>query len=400
MDKGLGSFLGGLAGGFGSFIGNLVGGRRQEEIVDKQIAAQKEENRIAREWNLNLARMQNQWNIDQWNRENEYNKPTNQRKLLREAGLNPDLYYADGAGSSLAAASPEMTAGAGTSPTDVSAYSQLPNNARQAVLDAAAIANSFADYSLKKANEKKVNNESDILSTEAFYKAAREKSEIRLTNLRCNLTEADTHLSEKAAEEKVAAINEINARIGQIHQDVAESQSRVKVNDATVRDIENQIMWRNKKGDKEIQRIDAEIDRLAAAAGVDKEKAKTIVMLANAQVRHWNVSDQLASAEKRLTYHEMRLKDALIGMTNAKTEGYVLDNDLVERFGGYEKFAQIVTMYGNCLANIGNAAGNVMTRGLSNLAKDAFKKSQASNNAVPNNTAPPQMPWQQGMPMN
>lgn len=395
MNEGLGSFLGGLAGGFGSFIGNLVGGRRQEKIVDKQIAAQKEENAIAREWNLNLAKMQNQWNIDQWNRENAYNKPTNQRKLLREAGLNPDLYYADGAGSSLAAASPEMTAGAGTSPTDVSAYSQMPNNARQAVLDAAAIANSFADYSLKKANEKKVNNESDILSTEAFYKAAREKSEIRLTKLRCNLTEADTHLSEKAAEEKVAAINKINAEIGLIQQNVIESQSRVKVNDATVRDIENQIMWRDKKGDKEIQRIEAEIDRLAAAANLDKEKAKTVVMLATAQVKHWNVSDQLMSAETRLTWREMRLKDALIDMTKAKTEGFVLDNDLVERFGGYEKFAQIVTMYGNCLANLGEAAGSIATRGLSKLAKEGFKKSQSSNNA-----APPQMPWQQGMPMN
>lgn len=394
MNEGLGSFLGGLAGGFGSFIGNLFGGRKQEKIVDKQIAAQKEENAIAREWNLNLAKMQNQWNIDQWNRENQYNSPFNQRNLLREAGLNPDLYYAEGAGSSLSASSPELTAGAGTSPTDVSAYSQLPNNARQAVMDAAVIANSFADYSLKKANEKKVNNESDILSVEAFYKKAREKSEIRLTNLRCNLTEADTKLSEKAVEEKVAAINEINARIGQIRQDVVESQSRVKVNNATVHDIENQIMWRNRKGDKEIQRIDAEIDRLAAAAGVDKEKAKTIVMLANAQVRHWNVSDQLASSEKRLNYREMHLKDALVDMTKAKTEGFVLDNDLVERFGGYEKFAQIVTMYGNCLANLGDAAGSIMTRGLSDMAKNVFKKSQA-----PNNSAPQQNPWN-GMPFN
>ena len=394
MDAGLGNFIGGLAGGFGSFIGNLVGGRKQEQIVDKQIAAQKEENRIAREWNLNLAKMQNQWNIDQWNRENRYNTPINQRRLLREAGLNPDLYYADGAGSSLAASSPEMTAGAGTSPTDVSAYSQLPNNARQAVMDAAVIANSFADYSLKKANEKKVNNESDILSTEAFYKAAREKSEIRLTNLRCNLTEADTHLSEKAADEKVAAINEINSRIGQIQQDITESQSRVKVNDATVRDIENQIMWRDKKGDKELQRIDAEIDRLAAAAKVDKEKAKTIVMLATAQVKHWNVSDQLASSETRLNYREMRLKDALISMTKAKTEGFVLDNDLVEQFGGWERFAQIVSLYGNCLANIGNAAGNIATRGLSKIGKKGFQQSQ-----IPNNAAPQQNPWN-GMPFN
>lgn len=44
------------------------------------------------EANLNLAKQQNDWNIQQWNRENEYNSPVNQIKLLQEAGLNPNLY--------------------------------------------------------------------------------------------------------------------------------------------------------------------------------------------------------------------------------------------------------------------------------------------------------------------
>lgn len=38
---------------------------------------------------MELARYQNEWNLEQWHRENEYNKPVNQVKRLVEAGINP-----------------------------------------------------------------------------------------------------------------------------------------------------------------------------------------------------------------------------------------------------------------------------------------------------------------------
>ena len=74
-------------------IGSVVGGIQQNKNIDKQIAAQQEENQKSRDWNLNLAKMQNQWNIDQWNRENDYNTPLAQGQRYKEAGLNPDLLY-------------------------------------------------------------------------------------------------------------------------------------------------------------------------------------------------------------------------------------------------------------------------------------------------------------------
>lgn len=55
--------------------------------------------------NLQIMREQNQWNLDQWNRENEYNLPINQMQRLQQAGLNPNLVYANGADVK-AAASP------------------------------------------------------------------------------------------------------------------------------------------------------------------------------------------------------------------------------------------------------------------------------------------------------
>lgn len=40
-----------------------------------------------------LAKLQNQYNIDMWNMNNEYNSPKNQLQRLIDAGLNPNLAY-------------------------------------------------------------------------------------------------------------------------------------------------------------------------------------------------------------------------------------------------------------------------------------------------------------------
>lgn len=56
--------------------------------------------------NAKLAKYQNDWNLAQWKRENEYNLPINQMQRLREAGLNPNLVYGGGA-TTLSASSPK-----------------------------------------------------------------------------------------------------------------------------------------------------------------------------------------------------------------------------------------------------------------------------------------------------
>lgn len=48
-----------------------------------------------------LAGQANQWNIEQWNRQNQYNLPENQLARLRAAGINPALAMAGGASSML-----------------------------------------------------------------------------------------------------------------------------------------------------------------------------------------------------------------------------------------------------------------------------------------------------------
>lgn len=86
---GLGLLLGGISAA-GSVAGSLLGASAQDR---------------ANAQNLEIAKMQNAWNLEQWNRENQYNRPTEQMQRLSEAGLNPNLVYGNGA-TTQAAASP------------------------------------------------------------------------------------------------------------------------------------------------------------------------------------------------------------------------------------------------------------------------------------------------------
>ena len=124
--KKLGGFIGSavnstIAGPLVSGITGLIGSSSADRRAEK-------ENQKNREWNLMLAEKANQWNIDQWNRENFYNSPIQQKERLLAAGLNPSLI---GGASSGNASSISMNMSAPSSPTDFSVGSQMRLQALQ-----------------------------------------------------------------------------------------------------------------------------------------------------------------------------------------------------------------------------------------------------------------------------
>lgn len=64
--------------------------------------------------NLQLMKSQNDFNINMWNATNRYNSPSNQMRLLKEAGINPALFDANGGNS----AASEVTAASGDVPNN------------------------------------------------------------------------------------------------------------------------------------------------------------------------------------------------------------------------------------------------------------------------------------------
>ena len=118
-------FIGAAIAGAAALGGGIAGAVSGNKNSKRAIKAQQEENEKTRQFNLNLANQANQWSIEQWNRENQYNAPANQRKLLAQGGLNPDLYYgANGVGLS-AASSPSVTPSAPAESADMSNLANL-----------------------------------------------------------------------------------------------------------------------------------------------------------------------------------------------------------------------------------------------------------------------------------
>lgn len=72
----------GLLGGIGD---DLLNSHQADSAMQKQLQA-----------NLALAKYQNDYNTEMWNKQNEYNSPINQRQRLIDAGLNPNIMYGNG----------------------------------------------------------------------------------------------------------------------------------------------------------------------------------------------------------------------------------------------------------------------------------------------------------------
>lgn len=82
-----------------SIIGSTVNSNANAKAQDRANAA-----------NMELAKYQNQANIDLWNKQNEYNTPQAQKSRLLAAGLNPALMYGQSASTGIASAPPKVEA--------------------------------------------------------------------------------------------------------------------------------------------------------------------------------------------------------------------------------------------------------------------------------------------------
>lgn len=81
-----------IVGAASSALGSISSGLFGNYQAKKQFERQKE-----------LMKMSNEMNIANWQMENEYNTPKNQIARLREAGINPDLFYGSSSANTLGA---------------------------------------------------------------------------------------------------------------------------------------------------------------------------------------------------------------------------------------------------------------------------------------------------------
>lgn len=288
-----------------SLIGSIAGAIGQNRVVNKQIEAQKRENQLNREYNLMLARQQNQWNLEQWQRENDYNSPTSQMARLRQAGLNPDLMYGQGTTGN-SAGSPEMTSGAPSEPTDMSAMLSKRSfgQTMQQILDKEQQRRmNEAQIEAIKANTNKTNSETQGQDINNAIQQIRLGNEVTFQNMKIREMEDAHKLSDAELQYRFQQIEESKKLCDQIDSNIAKNQ-------ALISDLDNQQQERLRESlrrDKQLQgylsNIYAQNQELFARAQLTREQYDDMVI---SQSLRWSG----IAAENDLKRSQKDLNDA------------------------------------------------------------------------------------------
>lgn len=273
--KSIGNFFknagGSLVSGLFGLGSSAVSAASSNKQIDKQIAAQKEENEKNRAYNLQLAQMQNAWNQEQWERENEYNSPVNQMKRFEEAGLNPDLMYGQGNSGNAMQLSGGMTAGAPSSPMDYSALGQKMTVGQ--VLDQTLNREMMrAQIEKVKAETRSEGYQADILKSDASFRDAWNQGVLDLNDVRINIGNSEISLNDQQTKKLRVEMSKLDAETRNVRLQYDEIRARIA-------DLDASVASRRLHDSLDSKKAEYEIKKLAASAHVDYAIAKRTITL-------------------------------------------------------------------------------------------------------------------------
>lgn len=209
---------GALIGGALSGISNLFGAHSQNQSVEKQLAAAREEAEKTRKWQTSEREAQNDWNFNLWQANNEYNAPAALQARLKAAGLNPDLYYTDGQlqGTSVQAQGGHTPSGPVADTSAWNRYRPIGSVASQALADTALSAQ-VAKTSAETEGQKYTN---DILSSDASFRDAFNQGQLDTMESTILVNSSKIQLNDAQAAEARSMVEQINASIKKISSEV------------------------------------------------------------------------------------------------------------------------------------------------------------------------------------
>ena len=227
--KGAGSAL---IGGALSGISNLFGAYSQNQSVEKQLAAAREEAEKTRKWQTSEREAQNDWNYKLWQANNEYNTPASVQARLKAAGINPDLYVTGGAlqGSSVQAQGGHTPSGPVADTSAWNRYKPVGSVASQALADTALA----AQVSKINAETEGQEHKNDILASDASFRDAFNQGQLDTIDSVILVNGSKVELNDAQASEARSMVEQINASIRKVDSEIdllisnaAEVDSRV-----------------------------------------------------------------------------------------------------------------------------------------------------------------------------
>lgn len=320
---------------------SLYGTHQANKNIDKQLKAQQRENSLNRLYNLNLAKMQNKWNQQQWQMENAYNSPAAQMERMRQAGLNPDMMYGGGLEGNLSAASPEMTSGAPSSPVDWSSLSSK-KTIGDSLLQAKQLELMDAQIDKTKEEARGAGFQADILASNAKFADAINQGSIDLTRMQIRGISSDMQVNNAQMFKMRAETRKLN----QETENLIATYDKIK---AEISNLDADTAYTKLRGALDSKETDALINKMAADTRLSKAQCRAIV--------------------SRLPYELLGLQ-ADAKYTSEQTDVVKLENDVVswqfEQDKNYDDWKRSIGIAGdaiNALEGVASIIGTALGAG-------------------------------------
>ena len=297
-----------LIGGATSLFAGIRSSKQKQKIIARQIEAQRKENEAQRRYNLMLAEKQNQWNIEQWQRNNDYNTPSAVMSRLRSAGISPHMYYSKGnAMGGISTSSPEMTSGAPAEAVDTSGmlgqstYGQAVQMAMDKAVQVASIRKLNADTRLTEHKADTEEYNTDIFKSDAAFRNALNSSTLRLNDMEIQLKGSQKNLTE--------------GQIGMLRYEAAMLQKQMDKIDQENELMEEQIanLTEERRSiilkrvlDSEL--VEAQCKELAARTHLSYEEARDLAETRAARILNLNTSSLKNQNEAYSSAWDTKLK--------------------------------------------------------------------------------------------
>lgn len=366
-------FASSVISGGASLAGNIIGAIQGNKNIDKQIAAQREENQKNRDWNKAMAEQANRWSIEQWSRENAYNTPAAVMQRLREGGVNPDLFYGN-SGQNLAAASPNVTPTAASDPVDVSALGSkatvgdITNNVVSQALMAAQVKKLNAETVKTGQETENLKIEGTILSADALTRAAQNEQALEIGKSTIYVNHSIAKLNHKEAELVSSKISEVAANTKLLYEKANEVKANIRNINANTASVRFGMMMRSKEFRQRVAEFQEQIRVNNSTIRLNYEQASTYLATRAATVLNINADTALKAASVKTQYvtrEEMRARtgmyqqlDRLVGIQGDQA-AFNFDSD--KTFKNLERGVGIATGIIDSVSGVVQSAGSFIS---------------------------------------
>lgn len=341
-----------------SLLGGVFQGIGANKRQKKAIAAQKEENALARQFNWDMAQWQNKVARENLEDERRYNLPSEQMSRLKEAGLNPDLFYGNGASGIVDPHVAPAADVASVAPADVASTIMNTPTAMESLMAGAMYSKTLAETKNIEADTGKKEGEKESLTIDNLTKAMTQGSTVELSDLSVEIAKSNLSLNDAQKNKLVSEINDINEHIKLTRAAISETMAKVQNLDTQTFATRVETMLSQKRFDVEVQDFQRRLKETDARVNLSSTEAKALLVTMFAKAANLDADTLLKRSNIQLTDAQKTQVEHYTNSIDVHRDAAVFKLSQDQKFDSVERVVSVANQATQSLYHISQIASD------------------------------------------